>query len=114
MWGGHILEAVAYLHSMGVVHQDIKSSNILTFPTKAAKLCDFGLAKQGSDVMIVDRYCVCLVQYASAHTLARRSIVVVYVCGIILVYVCTFASLLDRFSANRKLCYTKSRCLSPQ
>jgi serine/threonine protein kinase len=28
-----------------VVHRDIKSGNILIFPDKTAKICDFGLAR---------------------------------------------------------------------
>jgi serine/threonine protein kinase len=41
----HILLAVAYLHSVGVAHRDIKLENILvTGDYRVAKLCDFGLA----------------------------------------------------------------------
>lgn len=46
LWADHMVSAIDYIHSMGVVHQDIKSSNILVFPNRVAKLCDFGLAKQ--------------------------------------------------------------------
>mmetsp|Transcript_31627 Transcript_31627/g.77546 ORF Transcript_31627/g.77546 Transcript_31627/m.77546 type:complete len:621 (+) Transcript_31627:200-2062(+) len=60
LWAEHMLAATAYIHSLGIVHQDIKSSNVLVFANRAAKLCDFGLAKKGSDIMVVDRELVTL------------------------------------------------------
>ena len=35
---------LAYIHSQGIIHCDIKSSNILLTDHKEAKICDFGLA----------------------------------------------------------------------
>jgi serine/threonine protein kinase len=34
-----------YMHSLGIVHRDIKSHNILIDSNNAVKVCDFGLAK---------------------------------------------------------------------
>ena len=38
-------DAVAYLHSQGVIHRDIKSSNIKLCPDGTIKLLDFGIAR---------------------------------------------------------------------
>ncbi len=46
LWSGHMLAAVQYMHVHGVVHQDIKSSNVLIFSDRSAKICDFGLARR--------------------------------------------------------------------
>jgi len=41
-----ILRALAYIHSLGVCHRDIKPQNLLLDPTTGVlKLCDFGSAK---------------------------------------------------------------------
>jgi serine/threonine-protein kinase len=40
-----LLDAVAYAHSMGVIHCDIKPENILLFEDNRIRLADFGIAK---------------------------------------------------------------------
>lgn len=40
LWAGHMLQAVHHMHQKGVVHQDIKSSNVLIFRFGVcARLC---------------------------------------------------------------------------
>lgn len=41
-----LLRAVAYLHQQGIVHRDLKLSNLLIDEGNNLKLCDFGLARR--------------------------------------------------------------------
>jgi serine/threonine protein kinase len=43
--GLECLEGLAYAHAMGVIHNDIKPSNLLMSRAGAIKICDFGLAR---------------------------------------------------------------------
>ena len=49
-----IMEALQYIHKLGVAHRDVKLENILVTADDDAKLTDFGLCKQqnGNDPMI--------------------------------------------------------------
>jgi len=42
--------AFLYMHSMEIVHRDIKSQNILIDQNLQVKVCDFGLAKFKADI----------------------------------------------------------------
>ena len=45
-----IMKAVAYCHENGVIHRDIKLSNVLLSPLGEVKVADFGLARNLSNV----------------------------------------------------------------
>lgn len=44
-WAAQILDALAYCHSQGVIHRDIKPQNIIIRPDGRPVLVDFGLVK---------------------------------------------------------------------
>lgn len=43
-----IVEAIDYVHNRGIVHRDIKSTNVKITPSGQVKLLDFGIAKSGA------------------------------------------------------------------
>ena len=44
-WADQLLSALAYCHSQGVIHRDVKSHNVIIRPDGQAVLVDFGLVK---------------------------------------------------------------------
>ena len=44
-----LCEALAYIHSYGLIHRDLKPSNVMVDEDRTVRLMDFGLAKYISD-----------------------------------------------------------------
>ena len=49
MWYDDLREGLAYIHSKGVIHRDLKLENVLIGPDGHVVLTDFGISKVGAD-----------------------------------------------------------------
>jgi eukaryotic-like serine/threonine-protein kinase len=55
VWAADLASALAYAHRCGVIHGDVKPSNIRVTESEAVKLVDFGVARFASQVSRSDR-----------------------------------------------------------
>lgn len=70
-----VLEALAEVHASGLIHRDVKPSNLLVFTDNRLKLCDFGLGRTlDRPVALQTRAFVGTFQYAAPEQIAQRAV----------------------------------------
>ena len=72
-----IAETLAYLHSKGIVHRDIKAENILLNRHKQLKLIDFGFSLYTQPPDTIDTFCG-TPTYMAPEIVSRRDHVAIY------------------------------------
>jgi len=74
LWGADIGEALAATHEAGIVHRDVKPSNMLVTRLGRCKLCDFGLVRIESvnERFVLDTRAVGTPFYISPETMSKR------------------------------------------
>ena len=65
-----VAQALAYLHSISILHRDLSSNNVLLIGSSRAKVTDFGMAKlAGSNPRVTPTYCPGTMVYMSPEAL---------------------------------------------
>lgn len=69
---GSVLDALAYVHSRGVIHRDIKPSNIMVETNGNVRLMDLGIAKMNGGNQFSTMGFIGTPQYAAPEQIVRR------------------------------------------
>eukprot|EP00009_Paramoeba_aestuarina_P002470 CAMPEP_0201509868 /NCGR_PEP_ID=MMETSP0161_2-20130828/2798_1 /ASSEMBLY_ACC=CAM_ASM_000251 /TAXON_ID=180227 /ORGANISM="Neoparamoeba aestuarina, Strain SoJaBio B1-5/56/2" /LENGTH=389 /DNA_ID=CAMNT_0047904957 /DNA_START=67 /DNA_END=1236 /DNA_ORIENTATION=- len=51
----HLLDGISFIHSMGIIHKDIKPANCVLTSDATLKICDFGVAERQSEIPLARR-----------------------------------------------------------
>ena len=51
----HLLDGISFIHSMGIIHKDIKPANCVLTSDARLKICDFGVAERQSEIPLARR-----------------------------------------------------------
>lgn len=67
-----ILMGVCYMHDKGVIHRDLKLSNILLDGNSRVKICDFGLAIRSNDLRLDQKHICGTTNYLAPEVFNRE------------------------------------------
>jgi serine/threonine protein kinase len=69
--GARLADTLAYVHSQGIMHRDVKPSNVLLSETVGCYLADFGIARaEGDERMTLTGHCVGTAAYLAPEQVA--------------------------------------------